>query len=305
MAEEEEESELSGKQKVEIAKWFLLNSPPGEIQYVAKDVKSILNNDDLFNEAATEAFPVYNLTHLISLQLPNRTGDVLVTSFGELEGNAFLDPRTAQVAVVDHVKQVCTDVRPAADEELPSPYIEEFRCSLDAEILKYVEEAYPKGVCSVYCGNGKDVEGPGCDFELAVVISAARHSPQNFCNGSWCSTWNIEFKGDNQTVELKGKMQVGAHYFEEGNVQLDAKHECKDATLFQAPEDCAVGISSIIRHHETEYLASIEASYLSLPDSTFKDLRRKLPVTRTLFPWHNTLQFSLTRDISKELGIGK
>lgn len=31
---------------------------------------------------------------------------VLVTSFGELEDNAFLDPRTAQVAIVDHVKQV-------------------------------------------------------------------------------------------------------------------------------------------------------------------------------------------------------
>lgn len=27
---------------------------------------------------------------------------------------------------------------------------------------------------------------------------------------------------------------------------------------FQAPEDCAVSISSIIRHHETEYLASLE-----------------------------------------------
>jgi capping protein alpha len=26
---------------------------------------------------------------------------------------------------------------------------------------------------------------------------------------------------------------VGAHYYEEGNVQLDAKHECKDATIFQ------------------------------------------------------------------------
>lgn len=36
-----------------------------------------------------------------------------------------------------------------------------------------------------------------------------------------------------------------------------------------------------------------------------QDLRRKLPVTRTLFPWQNTLQFSLTRDITKELGIGK
>lgn len=53
---------------------------------------------------------------------------------------------------------------------------------MDAEILKYVGEAYPKGVCSVYCTNGKDVEGPGFDFELVVVISAARLSPQNF----WC-----------------------------------------------------------------------------------------------------------------------
>lgn len=33
---------------------------------------------------------------------------VLVSSFGELEGNAFLEPRTAQVAIVDHVKQVST-----------------------------------------------------------------------------------------------------------------------------------------------------------------------------------------------------
>lgn len=32
----EAEAELSVEQKVEIAKWFLLNSPAGEIQYVSK-----------------------------------------------------------------------------------------------------------------------------------------------------------------------------------------------------------------------------------------------------------------------------
>ncbi|KAF3454530.1 hypothetical protein FNV43_RR04978 [Rhamnella rubrinervis] len=302
---DEEETELSEKQKKEIAKWFLLNSPPGEIQYVAKDVKAILNEEQLYREAASEAFPLYNKSHLISLELPCRSGDVIITSFGEINENEFLDPRTAQVAIVDHIKQVCTEVRPATDEELPSPYIEEFRCALDAEILKYIGEAYPKGVCSVYCGYGKDVEGPGADFVLVVVISATRHSPQNFCNGSWLSVWNIEFKDDIQILEFSGKLQVGAHYFEEGNVQLDAKHECKDSTVFQSPEDSALTIANIIRHHETEYLASLEASYSNLPDTTFKDLRRKLPVTRTLFPWHNTLQFSLTRDITKELGIGK
>ncbi|EXB25598.1 F-actin-capping protein subunit alpha [Morus notabilis] len=149
---DKEETELSETQK-EIAKWFLLNSPPGEIQCVSKEV------------------------------------------------------------------------RPALDEELPSPYVEEFRYALDAEILKYIAEAYPKGVCSIYCGSGKDVEGPGSDFELVVVISASRHSPQNFCNGNWRSVWNIEFKDDIQVVDLKGNLQ--------------------------AAEESAISIASIIRHHET------------------------------------------------------
>lgn len=301
----EEEPELSEEQKKDIAKWFLLNSPAGEIQYVAKDLNKVLNDDDVYNEAVSEALPVYNKAHMIILEMPCRTGDVLVTSYGEIDKNEYLDPRTAQVAIVDHVKQICKEVRPATDEELPSPYVEEFRCALEAELMKYVAEAYPKGVCSVYCTNGKDVEEPGSNFELVVVISAARHSPQNFCNGSWRSIWNIEFRDDEQLLDLKGKLQVGAHYFEEGNVQLDAKHECRDSTILQSPDDSALSVTTIIRHHETEYLGSLQESYSNLPDATFKDLRRKLPVTRTLFPWHNTSQFSLTREISKELGIGK
>ncbi|KAJ8772034.1 hypothetical protein K2173_027211 [Erythroxylum novogranatense] len=301
----DEQCELSEKQKKEIAKWFLLNSPAGEIQYVAKDLRSILDDDRVYKEAALEAFPLYNKSHLICLELPDRTSDVLLTSYNDLGENQFLDPRTAQVAIVDHVKQVCTEVRPAADEELASPFVEEYSCALDSELLKYVDEAYPKGVCAVYCVSGKDVEGPGSDFGLVVVISAVRNSPQNFCNGSWRSIWNIEFKDDTQLLEIRGKLQVVAHYFEEGNVQLLAKHDCRDSTLIQAPDGNAITIVNIIRHHEAEYMTSLEASYSKLPDSTFKDLRRKLPVTRTLFPWHNTLQFSLTRDIQKELGIGK
>ncbi|WMV47305.1 hypothetical protein MTR67_040690 [Solanum verrucosum] len=160
----------------------------------------------------------------------------------EVDKDEYLDPQTAQIARVDHVKQVCKDVMPARDEELPSAFVEEYRSAMDTEIMKYVSETYPKGICSVYCMKGKDVEEPGFDFELVVVISAARHSPQNFCNGSWRSIWNIEFKDEIQSVEVRGEMQVGAHYFEEGNVQLDAKHECKDTTLIQlfSAVDCAV-----------------------------------------------------------------
>ncbi|MQL90412.1 hypothetical protein Taro_022995 [Colocasia esculenta] len=332
--EEREGSELTREQKKEIAKWFLTNAPVGEIQYVAKDVRSVLMDDSAYEAAAGAAFPIYNKTHLVSIEMQDRSGDVIISKYGEVGDDSYLDPRTAQVAIVDHVEQMCTKVRPAADEELPSSYIEEFRSILDAELCKYVGETYPKGTCAVYCTSGKDAEGPGMDFEFTVVISAARRSPQNFwcvyqqrvvssfyiwillagyylifnikfSNGSWRSIWIVEFKDDLQVVEIKGNIQIDAHYFEEGNVQLDTNNECRDSTIFQSPEDSAIAIANIIRHHETEYMTSLEASYLNLPDTTFKDLRRKLPVTRTLFPWHNTLQFSLTREISKELGIGK
>ena len=31
---------------------------------------------------------------------------VIITSFGEIDKNEYLDPSTAQVAIIDHVKQV-------------------------------------------------------------------------------------------------------------------------------------------------------------------------------------------------------
>eukprot|EP00252_Welwitschia_mirabilis_P010966 TRINITY_DN24696_c0_g1_i1.p1 TRINITY_DN24696_c0_g1~~TRINITY_DN24696_c0_g1_i1.p1 ORF type:complete len:326 (-),score=63.80 TRINITY_DN24696_c0_g1_i1:94-1071(-) len=296
---------LTDDEKIQMAKWFLLNSPPGEIQYVAKDVRSVLLEERLYATATAQAFPLHNKSYMISLEMPNRSGQVIINEFSEIDETHYLDPRTTQVATVNHVKQVCTDVRPALDEELASSYVEEFRCALDDELSKYVAEAYPKGECSVYCTSGKDIQDEGSDFELTAVISVAKYSPQNFCNGCWRSVWKINFKGDLQVLDLKGTLKVVAHYFEEGNVQLDTCFECKDATILQSPAECAFAVTSIIRHHESEYLGSLEESYSKLSDNTFKDLRRKLPVTRTLFPWNNTLQLSLTRDLQKELNIGK
>lgn len=40
------------------------------------DVKAILGDDNVYESAASEAFPLYNKAHLISLQFPNRSGDV-------------------------------------------------------------------------------------------------------------------------------------------------------------------------------------------------------------------------------------
>ncbi|KAF6174428.1 hypothetical protein GIB67_024450 [Kingdonia uniflora] len=78
--DDDHQEELSDDQKKEIAKWFLINSPAGEIQYVAKDVRTVISDDSVYDLAASEAFPQYNKTHMISLELPNRSGDVVYVS---------------------------------------------------------------------------------------------------------------------------------------------------------------------------------------------------------------------------------
>ncbi|KAK8633293.1 hypothetical protein V6N13_014139 [Hibiscus sabdariffa] len=155
----EEETELSDEQKKGIAKWFLINAPTGEIQYVAKDFKSVLKDDDVFNEAASEAFPIYNKSHLICLKMPG--------GYGDFETKPVLVTYTHVTVYV-----------------LMTGFFILFRRTM----------------------------------------------------------WIIAFKDDMQVLELKGKWQ---------------------------------------------------------------ELRRKLLVTRTLFPWHNTLRFDLKREMAEELGIRK
>lgn len=43
------------------------------------------------------------------------------------------------------------------------------RFSVDAALMRYVEDAFQGGECSVYCTKGKDVEKSGGEFELTVV----------------------------------------------------------------------------------------------------------------------------------------
>ncbi|KAG6548633.1 hypothetical protein Mapa_009787 [Marchantia paleacea] len=301
--DEDDTVELDDYQKVSLAKWFLQNAPSEEMQHVAKDVREVLTNDRLYDQAAAEAFPEYNLKEMISLEMPNGTGQVLVSRYGEVDGSHYLDPRTAQVAAVDHVKQICKSVRPASDEELPSNYVEQYRASVDAEVLKYVEEAYPRGSCSVYCTSGKNNHGDGGEFQLTVVISTSSFSPKNFRGGRWRSIWTVELNEENESVELRGHIHVNAHYFEEGNVQLTTSYECSDSTVMQDVIETGVSIAAVIRHQESEYLAALEDKYSTLSDTTFKELRRKLPVTRTQFSWDNALQLSLSREAARQISM--
>ncbi|KAI3740752.1 hypothetical protein L2E82_31225 [Cichorium intybus] len=42
-----------------------------------EDLRSVLSGDNVYRMAASEAFPFYNKTHLISLQFPARSADIV------------------------------------------------------------------------------------------------------------------------------------------------------------------------------------------------------------------------------------
>ncbi|XP_073385241.1 F-actin-capping protein subunit alpha [Physcomitrium patens] len=298
--EEDEFEELGDEQKVAIGKWFLLNAPPGQVLQVAKDVREVLMDGRLYDRAISEAFPEYNVKNMISLEMPDGSGKVLLTKYGQLDSSRFLDPRTASVAIVDHVKQKCTEVRPADDEELPSAYVEGFRFSVDVALMKYVEEAFQGGECSVYCTKGKDLEKSRGEFELTVVISNSSYSPKNFRGGCWQSVWKVLINDELHSASLEGSITVNAHYFEEGNVQLESSRKFNDTVVLQDGKDAGTLIVNSIEHFESVYLSNLEEQYANLSDRTFKELRRKLPVTRTMFAWDKALQLSLTREITRE-----
>lgn len=53
----------------------------------------------------------------------------LVTTAGAVSGEEYLDPRTAQVITVNHIKQRCVGIRPATEEENTPASLQGYRCA--------------------------------------------------------------------------------------------------------------------------------------------------------------------------------
>jgi len=285
MAEDNNEP-LPDTEKVRIATDFIIHAPPGEFNEVFNDVRVLLNNDNLLKDEAGSAFSQYNKDQLTPVEVEGSELASLITNHNDLGGGRFADARSKQSFKFDHLRQEASDYQPfTPDEEL-----EGLRAAVEAVVTDYCLNYYKAGVSATF---SKEENGRKA---IVCCIENHRFEPTNFWNGGWRSQWTLLVSG--KQAEVRGELRVHAHSFEEGNIQLVSSKEVKDTIMIGSDEDVAKELVGIMKEAENEYQNGISENYQTMNDTTFKALRRQLPVTRTKVDWNKITSYSIGKQLT-------
>jgi len=96
-----------------------------------------------------------------------------------------------------------------------------------------------------------------------------------------------------------GHFKIVVHYYEDGNVQLNTDTAQTVKIVEGSPDVTASNALKAIARAEQTYQESLDASYRSMGDTTFKALRRALPITRTRIDWNKIKNYKIGGQMGK------
>ncbi|GAA5830069.1 hypothetical protein JCM11251_006863 [Rhodosporidiobolus azoricus] len=145
-------------ERLQAASSFLLQSPPGEVNDVFSDIRTIVSADSELEVGILPALKQYNRDQFTVVQVEGEKGKVLLTPVSKVSSNSgeedkedspaerHIDPRGQRTVLVDHMKVTASSPSPLPVDPETEPLRSSFEKLLDA----YVSNHYSDGVAAVY-----------------------------------------------------------------------------------------------------------------------------------------------------------
>jgi len=279
----------SASSKQNIATYFVMSSPPGEVDDVITDVvKLVADSSAVGDEVINAILKDYNAEQLVwGPDLDEKT-PIMVSAFGAVAGDEYVDANTGRVLKFDHRRRKFTELTDKK-QTLPGP-VAAYRAAVQKSVDTYVAGSFKAGkaVASVY----------GADTGvLTVCLSAKNVNLGNFWSGSWRSVYHINISRRGPS-ELKGNIKVQVHYFEDGNVQLHTNYDRVASVAVGSEDDTGREVAKALNKIESDFQSNLEEMYVNMHRTTFKSMRRFLPISKNPMTW-SLAAHSLAGEVSR------
>lgn len=249
----------------------------GQFNEILNDLHKIIPSSLLTNEFIAKVARSYYIKN--GRTVTNSNGKKFVLSIhGEIDSSHYFDPNNGSIVHYDYVTSTVSDVSDDSIVLNQDNSLEMTRSSLQNAVGNYVSNKYhsEESAGSVYARDNK----------IFIVIYGEKTNLRNFWSGKWFSTWTLNTSGP-QSAAVSGDVKLHAHYFEDGNLQLNNSKAVAEKVINGSSDvDFVNNVIAHISASENSIQHGLEAMYNNMNEETLKAMRRVMPITKTKMEWN-------------------
>uniref|UniRef100_A0A8B9ZMZ7 F-actin-capping protein subunit alpha n=1 Tax=Anas zonorhyncha TaxID=75864 RepID=A0A8B9ZMZ7_9AVES len=262
-------------EKVSLICRLLRQSPPGEFGQVVQDLYALVKDDELVRQEAAHVGAHHNKKNFTPVQVNGST--VLLTHYNDLGGNRFFYPQDKFSFEFDHLSGITSKTHLHSvmlDEE------ELWRGALHKGLNTYVNCHFPAGNCCVF------KKSLGKRQMFVACIEAHEYQPLKHWNSLWKSDWTFALTPI--MTRVTGVFLLQLHYFKDANLHVTIRKSVSESLHVIDRNQFVSDFVKFVKTEDDKIHTAILQNIQALSEDMWrKDLRRKLPITRTFMNWND------------------